>query len=100
MTGLKLEIVSGWKFVNAGPDRLRTGNETKCLAVVEVVERFDAHAIANEYVFLRVRIPRADGKHAIPFVNAGEPVLDQRLQHDFGIARRAKLLSLFAKFLL
>ena len=79
--GVDLEVACRQRLL----ERLELGSERKTAAVVVVIERLDARAVAVEPELLLARIPDGDREHAVdPVDEVGAP-LEVRVQGDFGV---------------
>ncbi|GAA3070537.1 hypothetical protein GCM10020000_63820 [Streptomyces olivoverticillatus] len=55
-----------------------------------VVERLDAHAVADEEEFLAARVPQGEGVHAVEVLGEGLAPFEVGVEHDLGVAAGAE----------
>lgn len=71
-------------------DRLGLGAEQHAVAGGVVVERFDAHPVADHHQFVVTTVPDRARVHAVEVIDDGVAPLQIAVQDDLGVAVRAK----------
>ncbi|MCY1505642.1 hypothetical protein D9M68_398620 [compost metagenome] len=69
-----------------GQQRLGFGAEHHAVCSREVVQRLDAHAVADQQQLLRTQIPDGEGIHAVELLDEGFAPFDIGAQHHLGVA--------------
>src|SRR4051812_5945920 len=74
--------------------RLDLGGEEQRVGDLRDVERLDAISVARQQQLAALGVPQGEREHAVEAADGLGPPPDERLEHDLGVAVRAKPASL------